>query len=158
MSVGLANDRRLEGQLATILSLGTWLASAVIGVGLLTPGPHRTGMTIVDVGVAILILLPILRVALMLAAFSRARERLLAIVAGLVLAIIALGVLSGLRQGSVHAPANRHDQSPSLDKGPVRPAIAAVRPARETCQEARRLGPIEEAEPIHPNLPWTAQA
>jgi uncharacterized membrane protein len=91
------HEAGLERRLAGTLSYGTWLASAVIGIGLLAPWRRPVGMTIVDVGVAAFILLPILRVTLMLAAFMRARNYLFAAAAGLVLAIISLGVVSGIR-------------------------------------------------------------
>ena len=82
----------LERLLATLLQAGTWLASAVIALGLILP---RTSLCLG--GIALLISLPVLRIGVMLAAFVRRRDSHFAIIAGLVLAIIALGVVVGLR-------------------------------------------------------------
>ena len=88
---------RLERRLATTLAYGTWLASAVIAAGLvLTPRERANGLALVSAGIVIFILLPVVRVVMMLTAFVRTREYLLAVVAGVVLAIISLGVLSGI--------------------------------------------------------------
>jgi uncharacterized membrane protein len=55
----------------------------------------QQGTRIVTVGLALLILLPVLRVMLMLVAFLRAREFPLTAVAVLVLAIIGLSLAVG---------------------------------------------------------------
>ena len=85
----------LEHRLAATLSCGTWLASAVIALGLLLPPLTQQGARIVTVGLALLILLPVLRVMLMLVAFLRARDFPLTAVAVLVLAIIGLSLAVG---------------------------------------------------------------
>lgn len=85
----------LEHRLAATLSRGTWLASAVIALGLLLPSLTQQGARIVTVGLALLILLPVLRVMLMLVAFLRARDFPLTAVAVLVLAIIGLSLAVG---------------------------------------------------------------
>jgi uncharacterized membrane protein len=85
----------LEHRLAATLRRGTWLASAVIALGLLLPSLTQQGAKIVTVGLALLILLPVLRVMLMLVAFLRARDFPLTAVAGLVLAIIGLSLAVG---------------------------------------------------------------
>lgn len=91
----------LERALATLLQSGTWLATAVIGVGLIlaiNQSHTSSGMDIVKIGVSIFILLPILRVALMLFAFLIKGDYRYVAIAVSVLAIIsasfALGVLT----------------------------------------------------------------
>ena len=81
--------------MAVTLSRGTWLASAVIALGLLLPSLAQQGARIVTVGLALFILLPVLRVVLMLVAFLRARDFPLTAVAVLVLAIIGLSAAVG---------------------------------------------------------------
>jgi uncharacterized membrane protein len=85
----------LEQRLATTLSLGTWLASAVIALGLLLPSLLQQSARIVTLGLVLLILLPVLRVMLMMVAFLRTRDFPLIGVAVLVLAIIGLSVAIG---------------------------------------------------------------
>ena len=85
----------LEQRLAATLSLGTWLVSAVIALGLLVSSSLEQSARIVTVGLALLILLPVLRVMLMLRAFLRARDFPLTAAAVLVLAIIGLSVAVG---------------------------------------------------------------
>jgi uncharacterized membrane protein len=98
---------RLESLLARFLHYGTWLASSVIAIGcaLLVAGA-RTGLPgmaetlplrCVTAGIALLILLPVARVAIMLWFFLRDRDYRLAIAAALVLSTIAAGVAIGIR-------------------------------------------------------------
>lgn len=84
--------------------MGTWLASALIAVGVVwsavspngTPwGPGLSGLGLIRAGVAVFILLPVARVLLMLSLFIRARDALYALLSLLVLLIIALGVVLG---------------------------------------------------------------
>ncbi|MGC1547572.1 MAG: DUF1634 domain-containing protein, partial [Rhodanobacter sp.] len=86
------------------LSLGTLLATAIIGVGmalgLLQPiaSGHLFGFdayAIVKGGIALFILLPVARVVLMLAIFLHERDYTYAAIATLVLVIIAAGVIAG---------------------------------------------------------------
>ena len=89
---------KLEELLAALLLYGSWLASAVIGVGfVLEVSGSGTGMRIATVGIAMFILLPVLRVLTMFVVYVRERNLRFACIAGLVLAIILLGVLSGSR-------------------------------------------------------------
>jgi hypothetical protein len=97
-----------EGQeraIAGLLRYGTWFASAVIGVGLATEWLHifapaaltsPNGVSLVRAGVALLILLPVSRVALMFFLFLRQRDAAYMAISALVLAIIAAGFLAGL--------------------------------------------------------------
>ena len=87
---------RLEGQLAALLNRGTALASAVLAIGFLAALRWPLGVVIETGGVALFILLPVLRVALMLAGFAQRREMVFAALAGVVLTIIALGTLLSL--------------------------------------------------------------
>jgi uncharacterized membrane protein len=88
--------RRLEELLAVFLRYGSWSASAAIGLGyaLAMIGSLPT-MRIVRVGIALFILLPILRVLLMLLVFIRERDFRFAFISGTVLAIILLGIFLG---------------------------------------------------------------
>ena len=101
---------RLEELLSALLRNGSWLASAVIALGLaLALIDSRFGtrnlailpnMRIAAMGILIFILLPTLRVLLMLLFFIRERDFRLAVTAGLVLAIVFLGGLLGFRAAS----------------------------------------------------------
>jgi uncharacterized membrane protein len=89
--------RRLELCLASLLSMGTWLACALITVGIalsLIVGCTRTPFLMA--GIALIIFLPVLRLLFMLTSFLRARDFPLAAVAALVLTIIALGAVFGV--------------------------------------------------------------
>jgi uncharacterized membrane protein len=96
---------RMERTLATVLHRGTWLGSLMIAAGLVLQlfdvagsgrGTHL-GATLVNLGVALFILLPVVRVAVMLAVFGRDRDYRYAAIAGTVLAIVAVGALLGWR-------------------------------------------------------------
>ncbi|WP_054309689.1 DUF1634 domain-containing protein [Mesorhizobium sp. 1M-11] len=87
--------------IAGLLWYGTWLACSLIAFGILMAAIEPlqtslalpwTGLDVVKVGVAVFILLPVARVALMLAIFLRERDYIYAVIAALVLAIIAVGV------------------------------------------------------------------
>jgi uncharacterized membrane protein len=80
----------LERLLASVLRYGTWIATAVIALGLLGAGTRTA-----TVGIALLILLPVLRLIVMLIVFLRHRDYALSAIAGLVLAFIALGFKMG---------------------------------------------------------------
>ncbi len=91
--------------LARMLSCGTWISTGIIIVGLAmafarhpsTATRAAGAMRVVSDGVALLILLPTLRVIFMLAAFIRKRDYRFAAFAGIVLMIILLGVALGAR-------------------------------------------------------------
>jgi uncharacterized membrane protein len=95
----------MEQAIARLLRYGTWIASLVIAAGLAAewlnafaaatpPGLNGTGM--VKAGVALLILLPVSRVALMFFLFLRQRDAAYMAISALVLAIIGAGFLAGL--------------------------------------------------------------
>ncbi|WP_250517424.1 DUF1634 domain-containing protein [Caballeronia sp. INDeC2] len=79
--------------LARFLQGGTWAACVLIGAGLIFDANTLTA------GVALFILLPVLRVALMLAMFAWQRNYLYVTIAATVLAVIAAGCVIGIRVG-----------------------------------------------------------
>ena len=106
---------QLEWLLAGTLHLGTWLASAAIGLGLALAlldsrisAPRLAilrDMRIATIGIALLILLPVVRVIVMLILYLRQRDYRLSIISLLVLTIILLGFAVGL--------AGRHSDTPT---------------------------------------------
>ncbi|HEX4421252.1 MAG TPA: hypothetical protein VH165_25230 [Kofleriaceae bacterium] len=80
---------RLEPRLAALLSWGTWIACAVIAVGLVTSG------RIAALGIALVIALPVVRVVVMLGWYVRVRDLRLAAICGGVLTILLLGLALG---------------------------------------------------------------
>lgn len=93
---------RREQIIAGLLWHGTWIASAVIAAGMVVGGLPKpggplvfnlSGYDVVKAGVALFILLPVARVALMLAIFLRERDHVYAMISALVLLIIAAGIL-----------------------------------------------------------------
>jgi uncharacterized membrane protein len=106
MSAETGKIARLESSLARLLDYGSWLASAVIGLGLalaLINGRSRapdpgilSSILIVTAGIALFILLPVLRVILMLIVFVRQRGYRSIAIATLVLLIILLGFAAGM--------------------------------------------------------------
>jgi uncharacterized membrane protein len=82
--------------LAGLLRYGTWLASAVTGLGLATSLVGVEGTHVVAAGVALFIALPVLRVLVMLGAFILNQDYRLVLVATVVLITILAGVVIGL--------------------------------------------------------------
>jgi hypothetical protein len=102
VSTDLAQRNGLAQLLARVLHRGTWFGSSVITVGLALPmaggsgSPSAmTGTWIITAGIALLIVLPVLRVLLMLIVFVRERDFRFGAIAMLVLAIILLGSVLG---------------------------------------------------------------
>ncbi|HTT06735.1 MAG TPA: DUF1634 domain-containing protein [Steroidobacteraceae bacterium] len=99
---GAIDERGLENRLARLLWLGTLCGCALIGVGLLltlslhTPIGARAAYALMNAGILLLILLPIVRVGVMLTVFLRERERRFATAAAAVLLIIAISLAVGL--------------------------------------------------------------
>ncbi len=95
---------RLEWLLAAVLHHGSWLASSgiVFGLGLAlidSGGPQLAmlrDMRIATIGIALFILLPVVRVILMLIVYLREHDYPLGAAALLVLTIIVLGFAAGL--------------------------------------------------------------
>lgn len=95
-------DWRRERTIAGLLHYGTWIASVFVGVGMIVGvlgdivcfnSVAIKGEVIVKTGIALLILLPIVRVALMLIIFLYERDYVYVVIAMAVLAIIATGIL-----------------------------------------------------------------
>ncbi|HEY1547819.1 MAG TPA: DUF1634 domain-containing protein [Kofleriaceae bacterium] len=80
----------LERWLARLYRGGTYVATAVIAIGIVLGS-----RAIEFAGIALFIALPIARVALLCASFVRSRDRTFALLAGVVLAIVAAGALVG---------------------------------------------------------------
>jgi uncharacterized membrane protein len=87
---------RLEHWLANLLHYGTWIATGTIAVGLvLALRTHGGGAAVMTAGIALFILLPIMRLILMLGVFLHQRDYRFGAIAALVLAIVATGLLVG---------------------------------------------------------------
>jgi uncharacterized membrane protein len=87
---------QLELLLAGLLRYGTWLASGVTGLGLAMSLAGAEGTSVVAMGVALFIALPVLRVLVMLGAFILNQDYRLVIVAAVVLMTILAGLVIGL--------------------------------------------------------------
>ena len=107
----------LEGHIAQVLRVGTYLAIALIGVGvvlMLVTGKSpldvapalEPGRLIADLaslrpagflwfGIIVILVTPAARVAISSVAYARAGDRLMALIAALVLLVIATGVVLG---------------------------------------------------------------
>ena len=86
----------LERTLARLLGYGTAAASLVTAAGVaLSVAGAGSGSTVAEVGIAMFVALPLLRLAVMARAFSSTRHRQLAAVTCLVLAIVVVGAILG---------------------------------------------------------------
>lgn len=79
----------LERSLARLLEIGTWIASALVAIGLFFRPSVMTA------GIALFISLPILRIVVMLGTYVTRRDRWGIAVATVVLSIVALGIALG---------------------------------------------------------------
>jgi Protein of unknown function (DUF1634) len=114
MNCTTPGSAQLERLLAGMLHYGTSLASAVIGLGLglgliesrfsVPKLAILRDMRIVSIGIALFILLPVVRVIVIFIVYLRQRDYRLAAIALLVLTIILLGFTVGLA-GSRHRDA-----------------------------------------------------
>jgi uncharacterized membrane protein len=126
MSTGDTRNPRLESLLAGLLYYGSWLACAVIAVGLVLAfaqegfgpgnGAPSSGMRVVTAGIALFILLPVLRVCVMLVVFVRERDYRFVAIAAAVLAIILVGTAVGMYTSG--APAADRGGQPSQMRAP----------------------------------------
>jgi uncharacterized membrane protein len=104
---------QLESHLASLLHIGTWVACTLIGLGLPLflifgreshhpPNPLATlADPLMKAGIAVFILLPVLRVIVMLLLFRRQKDYRFAAIATLVLAIILVSALLGVFSSKV---------------------------------------------------------
>ena len=88
----------LEARLGLLLGCGTWIACAVIAVGVAARLRRydATGDHIITIGIGLIIALPILRLVAMLEYFHGKRQRKFSAISALVLVIVAGGVVLGL--------------------------------------------------------------
>lgn len=102
MTPAMDGDWRRERTIAGLLYYGTWIASVFVGVGMIVGVLGDIGCfnllaikgdVIVKIGIALFILLPIARVALMLIIFLYERDYVYVVIAMSVLAIIVTGIL-----------------------------------------------------------------
>ncbi len=107
MNNDYARHPRLESHLAQLLRYGTHLGSLVVAAGLALAWlaqtgalPASMGARVVTLGIALFIILPILRVAVMLTVFLRDRDYRFAAIATVVLLVIASGAWLGIYLGS----------------------------------------------------------
>jgi hypothetical protein len=107
MSYTAADASRLERWLAGLLHYGTRLAAGTVAAGLAMalsgPWAHGwpfipavTGAQIMTAGVALFILLPIMRLILMLGVFLHQRDYRFSAITALVLMIVVVGSLIGM--------------------------------------------------------------
>lgn len=87
----------LEILLGKLLHYGTLAATGLIALGLLSGARGTLGFGIATAGIALLILLPALRVAVMLIFFLRTGDYRYGAIAALVLFIISLSFYIGTR-------------------------------------------------------------
>ena len=98
MNAKAALSGQLENLLAKLLHYGTLAASGIIALGLaLSVAAGPLGMGVAAAGIALFILLPSLRVAVMLVFFLRARDYRYGAIAALVLLIISISFFVGTR-------------------------------------------------------------
>ena len=90
MTEKITRTGKIEALLADLLNYGTLLASGVISFGLV-----QSETRVTKIGIAIFILLPIVRVIVMLVVFVKARDWRISGIAALVLIIILLSLLYG---------------------------------------------------------------
>lgn len=142
------NARRLEQLLAALLRYGTWLASVAIGLGSTLAlidsrfGTHNLAllpnMRIATAGIAMFILLPVLRVLLMLVMFILEGEIRFAIAAAVVLAIILLGFIVGFRATAGGPKQQRPGNAVLPVEGVPQPGIVAADSALVANELVRR--------------------
>lgn len=102
------NARKLERSLAVLLQYGTWFASLLMGIGVLS-GVFQSGATasvassLMTVGVGAIIVLPVCRILLMAFMCVAAREYRFACMAAVVLMIVVVSCVIGLKLGVASA-------------------------------------------------------
>ncbi|MCS2168867.1 DUF1634 domain-containing protein [Scandinavium sp. TWS1a] len=101
MKPTIENRKPQEPLLAVLLEYGTWLACTLIAAGMIITAlepsvalfPLLSGYRLVKAGVAVFILLPVTRVAMMAIFFLRDRDYLYVAITVCVLTIIAAGMI-----------------------------------------------------------------
>jgi len=104
MSESVENER-LGRVLAALLRYGTWAASTLIAIGMLSGAASRIsgtadagtlGYGLMKTGVAVLIMLPVARVLVLFGIFLCRRDLAYALISACVLAILGFGVWIGM--------------------------------------------------------------
>jgi uncharacterized membrane protein len=93
----LARHHELERLLGRVLDQGTWIASGIVAIGWILAALGWRTMGVINGGVALFLLLPVLRVLIMLVVFIRERDYRFSAITALVLAVIVLGAFLGTR-------------------------------------------------------------
>ncbi|HRO66927.1 MAG TPA: DUF1634 domain-containing protein [Pseudobdellovibrionaceae bacterium] len=93
---------RTEKLSSDLLWYGTWIAVVAVAAGLSVGLDRPLGFGIAQFGIAVFILLPISRVALLLAIFLKEKDRVYVTMAASVLAIIAISVIVGFYGAALH--------------------------------------------------------
>jgi uncharacterized membrane protein len=93
--------RALERRIGVVLEVGTWVASAVVAIGLGASLALPSGARLVTSGIALFIALPVLRVVLMLIEYVRRRDLRIGVVTALVLAVIVLAIALSVRTNAI---------------------------------------------------------
>lgn len=92
------DDRRLAATIATALRIGTGAASVLLTAGAVLAAV-RVGIlatALLAGGCAVLVLLPVVRLVLMAAHFTRLNDRRFVVITVVVLGLVAAGGVSGL--------------------------------------------------------------
>lgn len=116
----------LETLLAAWLRYGTWIASVLTAAGLAIAMLHPAREDVVMAGIAVFIFLPVSRVAVMLIYFAWKRDYRFTGIAGLVLAVILLGLAVGRRSASSRDRSQAHRPRLSMTQDAIRVAPAAL--------------------------------
>jgi uncharacterized membrane protein len=87
---------RRERLVAGLLWYDTWVAVSFVGAGLSMSLLGSDGLLLLEAGIALFILLPAMRVALLAALFLRERDYTYAAITGLVLAILLASAVVAL--------------------------------------------------------------
>jgi hypothetical protein len=106
MNYTAASASGLERWLAGLLHYGTWLAASTVAAGLamalLGPWAHNwpsiaavIGPRVMTAGIALFILLPLMRLILMLGVFLHQRDYRFSAITALVLMIVVIGSMIG---------------------------------------------------------------
>ena len=129
----------LETLLAAWLRYGTWIASVLTAAGLAIAMLHPARVDVVMAGIAVFIFLPVSRVAVMLIYFARERDYRFAGIAGVVLAVILLGLAVGRQSASTRGQSRAHLPRLSMTQDAIRVARQALAARRRKDRRPDRV-------------------